>query len=93
MPGGMVLVDRDLNFVLFNPQYGELHDYPEGFLKVGMTAREEMRFQAERGDFGPGNVDELVEQTLGLYRGEKAASWERTLPNGRTLRFNWAPTP
>ncbi len=27
MPGGMMLVDRDLNSVLLNPQYSELHDY------------------------------------------------------------------
>ncbi len=39
MPGGMVLADGDLNYVLFNRQYSELHDYPEGFLKVGMSAR------------------------------------------------------
>ena len=93
MPGGMVLVDRDLNLVLFNPQYSELHDYPEGFHKVGMAMREEVLFQSERGDYGPGNKDELVEQMLDLYQGGQAASWERTLPNGRTLRFSIAPTP
>ncbi len=27
MPGGMMLGDRDLNGVLFNAQYSELHDY------------------------------------------------------------------
>ena len=93
MPGGMMLEDRDRNYVLFNSQYSELHDYPEGFLKVGMSAREEVRFQAERGDFGPGNKDELVEQVLNLDQGGKATSWERTFPNGRTLLFNTAPTP
>jgi PAS domain S-box-containing protein len=93
MPGGMTLEDRDRNYVLFNSRYSELHDYPEGFLKVGMSAREEVRFQAERGDFGSGEKDELVEQVLAAYQSGKAASWERTLPNGRTLRLNVAPTP
>ena len=93
MPGGMTLEDRDGNYVLFNAQYSELHDYPEGFLKVGMHSREEVLFQAERGDLGLGNKDELVEQVLGLYPGGKATSWERTFPDGRTLRFNVAPTP
>ena len=93
MPGSMVLVDRDVNIVLFNAHYSELHNYPEGFLKVGMSAREEARFQAERGDFGPGDTDGLADQVLSLYRGDKAASWERTFPDGRTLRFNMAPTP
>jgi PAS domain-containing protein len=52
-----------------------------------------LRYQAERGDYGPGDKDELVEQVLGLYQGEKATSWDRTFPDGRTLRFNMAPTP
>jgi len=93
MPGGMMLEDRDRNYVLFNSQYSELHDYPEGFFKVGMSAREELRFQAERGDLGPGNKDELVEQALAVYQSGKATSWERTLPDRRTLRFNMTPTP
>jgi PAS domain-containing protein len=67
MPGGMTVEDRDRNYVLFNSKYSELHDYPEGFLKVGMSAREEVRFQAERGDFGPGDKDELVEKTVIYY--------------------------
>jgi len=93
MPGGMTVEDRDRNYVLFNSKYSELHDYPERFLKVGMSAREEVRFQAERGDFGPGDKDELVEQVLNLDQGGKTTSWERTFPNGRTLRFHTAPTP
>ncbi len=67
IPGGMLLEDRDRNYVLFNSQYSELHDYPKGFFKVGMSAREEVRFQAECGDFGPGIKDELVEQVLDLF--------------------------
>ncbi len=93
MPGGIALEDRDRNYVLFNSKYSELHDYPEGFPKVGMSVREEVCFQAERGDFGPGNKDELVEQVLSLDQGGKATSRERTFPDGRTLRFNMAPTP
>ncbi len=93
MPGGIALEDRDRNYVLFNSKYSELHDYPEGFPKVGMSVREEVCFQAERGDFGPGNKDELVEQVLSLDQGGKAKSRERTFPDGRTLRFNMAPTP
>jgi len=93
LPGGIALEDRDRNYVFFNSKYGELHDYPERFLKVGMSLREEARFQVERGDYGPGKKDVLVEQLLDLYQEGQATSWERTLPNGRTLRFSMAPTP
>ncbi|MCH8154793.1 MAG: PAS domain S-box protein, partial [Proteobacteria bacterium] len=94
MPGGMTLEDRDRNYVLINSQYSELHDYPEGFLKVGMSARDEARFQAERGDFGPGDKDDLIEEVAAIYRRGEAVSYERAIAgSGRTLHFNVAPTP
>ena len=93
MPGGMTLEASDGRYVLINSQYAELHDYPEDFLKAGMSVDEEVRFQIERGDFGPGSEDAQVKEMLGLYRRGNATSWERTLPHGRTRRFNVAPTP
>ena len=93
MPGGMTLEDSDGRYVLINSQYAELHDYPGDFLKAGMSVDEEVRFQNERGDFGPGSEDTYVKEMLNFYRRGKATSWERTLPHGRTLRFNVAPTP
>ncbi len=86
MPGGMMLLDRDMNYVLFNARYIELFEYPAGLVKIGGSLRDAWRFQAERGDFGPGDTDDLVEQVLGLYQRGKAASWEREIASiGRTL--------
>ncbi|MGI9382749.1 MAG: PAS domain-containing protein, partial [Methyloligellaceae bacterium] len=93
MPGGLMLADGDLNSVLFNSQYSELHDYPEGLLKVGQSILHEARFQADRGDYGPGDKDDLVERLVATYRKDEAVSYERTMPGGRTLHFNVGPTP
>ena len=93
MPGGMMLGDRDMNYVLFNKKYIELHDLPDGVVRAGGNMRDESRFQAERGDFGTGPINEKVEQALSVYRRGEATSWERQLANGRTLLFNLAPTP
>jgi transcriptional regulator with PAS, ATPase and Fis domain len=93
MPSGMSLVDRDLNYVLFNQQYCDLHEFPDGLLKVGGPLNDEAQFQADRGDFGTGDKDALIDEAFDLYRKNEALSWERTLPNGRTLEFNTAPTP
>ncbi len=35
-PGGMLLADRDLNYVLFNAQCSELCEFPDGLVKVGV---------------------------------------------------------
>jgi len=94
MPGGMMLVDRDLNSVLLNPQYSELHDYPDGLLKVGGSMLDELRYQANRGDFGPGDKDDLIEELVANYQRGEAVSYERAITgSGRTLQFNVAPTP
>jgi signal transduction histidine kinase len=93
MPGGMALGDRDLNYVLFNSQYSELYEYPDGQLKVGGSLRDELRYQAERGDFGPGDKDELIEEVVAIYQRGEAASYERTITSGRTLQVYLAPTP
>ena len=94
MPGGMMLVDRDLNSVLLNPQYSELHDYPDGLLKVGGSMLDELRYQADRGDFGPGDKDDLIEEVVANYQSGEVVSYERAITSsGRTLQFNVAPTP
>jgi len=93
MPGGMKLIDGDRKYVLFNPQYSELHDYPDGLLKVGGSILDEARFQAERGDYGPGDLDKLIEESLVPYESGVSESYERTLPGGQTLQFYSAPTP
>ena len=94
MPGGIMLVDRDLNSVLINPQYSELHDYPDGLLKVGGSMLDELRYQVDRGDFGPGDKDDLIEELVANYQRGEAVSYERAFAgSGRTLQFNVAPTP
>ena len=93
MPGGMMLADRDLNYVLFNSQHIRLCEYPDDLLKVGASMYDALRYQADRGDYGPGDQDDLIEQVAALYRQGEAASWERTVATGRTLEFNVAPTP
>jgi transcriptional regulator with GAF, ATPase, and Fis domain len=93
MPGGMTLVDSDQNYVLFNQQYVDMHDFPDGLIKIGANVRDEVEFQSLRGDFGKGDMLDLVEPALDIYRGTEAQSWERTILEGRTLQFLTAPTP
>ncbi len=94
MPGGMALGDRDLNYVLFNSQYSELLEFPDGLVRAGTSFRDELRFQADRGDFGPGDKDDLIEQVVAPYQKGEAVSYEREIAgSGRTLHFIGAPTP
>jgi PAS domain S-box-containing protein len=93
MPGGMVLGDRDLNYVLFNKKYVELHDFPKDLVKVGGNMRDEAKFQEERGDFDDGDTQATIKEAFETYRRGEPTGWERELADGRTLQFNYAPTP
>jgi len=94
MPGGIALHDRDLNYVLFNSQYSELFDYPDGLVRVGGSRRDVLRYQAERGDFGPDDKDSVIEQVIATHQRGEAVSRERTIAgSGRTLQIDVAPTP
>ena len=94
MPGGIRLVDKDKRYVLFNSQYSELYDFPDGLLKIGDPSRVENLFQAKRGDFGAGDPKDLTEKWLVEIPVDlEPQSWERTTPHGKTLQVNTAPTP
>jgi len=93
MPGGIKVVDSDLNYLLFNSKYSELYDFPDGVLQQGGPMRDELRYQAERGDLGPGDKEAAVERVIDFYRQREGGSYERSLPDGRVLETSMAPTP
>ena len=93
MPGGMVLVDKNLNYVLFNSKYSDLHHFPDDLITVGGEFRDELLFQAARGDLGPGDRNALVEAVVDGYWTGEATSYKREIPDGPVLEFSVAPTP
>jgi PAS domain S-box-containing protein len=89
MPGGMRLVDKNRHYVLFNPQYLQLYDFPEDLIEVGESTRVENLYQAERGDFGPGEPEILTDEWLGTHPVDsEPVSWERTTPSGKILQVS-----
>jgi len=90
---GVSVVDRDLNIVAWNSRYIELFDYPPGMVRVGAPVADLIRYNAERGECGPGEVDEHVEKRLGHMRRGLPHSFERTRPDGRVLKTVGGPMP
>ena len=93
MPGGMIMVDKDLKFVTVNNQYGELFSLPDDILVPGKPILEMLHLQARRGDFGDGDLDLMVEQITEPFRSGEATRYERHLQGGRVLEIQVAPTP
>ena len=68
MPGGLKAIDDDLNYVLINPKYSELYGFPDDLLEVGDSMHKELLYQAERGDLGEGEPEELVAGIIARYQ-------------------------
>jgi PAS domain S-box-containing protein len=90
MPNGIHMLDKDLNFVLFNKQYLEQMGIPDGLLSVGTNVRRILDFHAKRGDFGDENPDARVQKILDEYNGQSTNRVESKLANGRTIDIQFS---
>jgi len=91
-PGGLSLFDRDMTMVLCNERQKQMLDYPPSLFANGLPTMEELfRFNARRGEYGPGNEDEQVARRVSLALQRKAHVYERTRPNGMVLEVRGMP--
>lgn len=89
MGQGFNIYDADLRLVAYNEEYERILDFPPGFLHVGMSQDEVVRFRVERGDYGDGvTPEDLLETRHERIREEVERTTERTLPNGTTYLFH-----
>jgi Amt family ammonium transporter len=93
MPGGMLMFDKDHRVIILNDQYRQLFDFPEDLIIKGSSAERSVRFQAERGDFGSGDVDDLVDKVMATLMSREPALYQRRLSTGRAVEISVAPTP
>ncbi|GBF57062.1 sensor protein TorS [Candidatus Phycosocius bacilliformis] len=90
---GVSVVDRDLNIVAWNSRYLSLFNYPDGMVYVGAPVASLIRFNAERGECGPGEIDSHVERRLQHMRRGQPHSFERVRPDGRVIKTVGGPMP
>ncbi|TXT34712.1 MAG: PAS/PAC and GAF sensor-containing diguanylate cyclase/phosphodiesterase, partial [Comamonadaceae bacterium] len=93
-PGGVSVVDANLQLVAFNNEFQTMLSLPETLLKqTGVGFEDIIRFNALRGDYGPTDVDTQVSDRVALARQFQPHRFERTLPNGRTMEVRGMPLP
>ena len=93
MDEGISMVDGDLKLVNFNQRFLELLDFPPDHFKQGDPFESFIRFNAERGEYGTGDIDELVRNRVELAKKFEPHTFERTLPNGTVLEIRGNPMP
>lgn len=90
---GVCVIDRNQRLIAWNSRYLDLFNYPPGMVRVGASIAELIRFNAERGDCGPGEVEGHVARRMDHMREGHPHSFERRRPDGRVLKTVGGPMP
>lgn len=91
-PGGISVFDKDLQLVFCNDKQKRMLDYPEELFATGCPTLETLfRFNAMRGEYGDGDVEEFVREKLALARRAEPHIYERQRPNGSHLEIRGTP--
>ena len=93
-PGGIAIFDANLQMTGCNANYKRLLDYPDSlFTDAPPTMERLLRFNAERGEFGPGDPSAQVAVRMEQARDPAPQAFENTRPNGSTIEVVRSPIP
>ena len=92
MGEGVALFDRDLRLRFINRQCMEFQDYPPDVAYPGASGVDMMRFQIERGDFGPvADVQRTLAERVRLARQPEGHRYDRRTAGGQHVEFSFKP--
>ena len=90
---GLTVMDPELRMVACNRTFLEMLDFPAEFARPGTPFEAFIRYNAERGEYGEGNVEEQVATRVAMATEFKAHRIERVRPDGRVLEIRGEPMP
>ncbi|MBL8662845.1 MAG: PAS-domain containing protein [Candidatus Odyssella sp.] len=93
MSQGLLVLDAGLCVVAYNPVFRALFDLPEELLRASPPLASIIRFQALRGDYGPGAVDEQIARRVGLFEQRMPFHREIERPDRQALELRCNTTP
>jgi signal transduction histidine kinase/CheY-like chemotaxis protein/HPt (histidine-containing phosphotransfer) domain-containing protein len=94
MRDGILLLDKDGRWRFANAQYSRFVLIPPEIGKPGADVHDIVRFQVERGDFGPvDDVERVVDERVGVLFTPGGAHYERKTTSGHFIEFTFSPLP
>ncbi|MDH3738105.1 MAG: hybrid sensor histidine kinase/response regulator, partial [Alphaproteobacteria bacterium] len=90
---GIAVYDENLRLVWWNHRFSDYLNLPEAFARIGVSAEEIIRYSAEHGEYGPGDVESIVAELMAQYRSRTPITYERRLADGTILEVGTSATP
>jgi len=87
MPGALAYTDENLNIIFCNDRFKEMYIVPQELLQPGRPYADLLRYLAENGYYGTGDVDALVARRVESLRNPSGKSFEDHTPDGRWYRI------
>lgn len=87
MPIGMSIVDTNLQIRYCNAAFIQLLDFPQDLIAPGMSMELLFRYNAQRGDYGPGDAEQQVQSRMALAAQFQPHEFTRTRSDGRILKI------
>lgn len=90
---GISVVDKQLRLVAWNQRYIELFNFPPSLIQMGRPIADVVRYNADRGLCGPGDVDELIRKRVAYLHLRSPHVSSRAYPDGRVIEVQGNPMP
>jgi PAS domain S-box-containing protein len=93
MADGIIVYNSDLKLIAYNQISVDLYRVPPGFIRLGIASDDVVRFLANAGHYGIGDVEEQVRVRTDQPPLETSLQFERTGTDGRTISVGRKPLP
>ncbi|CUW39904.1 Putative diguanylate cyclase with hemerythrin-like metal-binding domain-containing protein [Magnetospirillum sp. XM-1] len=94
LPCGVTLFDQNLEMVACNCLFRRLLDFPATLFEGSLPSMKSLAmFNARRGEYGPGDPEELAGQVVQRAMAMKPHQFERVRPDGTILEISGQPLP
>jgi len=91
IPSAVSLFNRNGALELCNAEFGRLLELPDKLLQPGTPIENMFRFNAKRGEYGPGDPERITRSLMQRIATPTRHYFERTRPNGQTLEVRGVP--
>ncbi|UCV23208.1 PAS-domain containing protein [Ferribacterium limneticum] len=88
---GITVFDANLCLVAWNRPFLQLLEFPDELAYIGAPFASFIRYNAERGEYGPGDIEAQIAERVTAARNFAPHVTERQRPNGRVLLLRGEP--